>query len=290
MRFDNRSKRTANRHKGNFLLSAALILNSQFLILNCFSQEESSPILEQKEKQSELKKIKSCEGIFYSYEKNGMLSKEGREYSFETYNKSGDLIETILYSPEEKISEITQSSYDSTGKLLEEEKIIPNQRTQKHVYYYKNGLLDYGNVHIDSETVHTCTYYYDNNRLSEIIVEHHIAIEKDVPAQEIIVCKYDDKGNKIREDNYEINLSSERMGSDGNSEKPMYKVIKLISSTSFIYDNNSRIIQSSQFEEKTCVGKTEFKYDAKGNMTEEIYYKDCADKPEYVIKYEYIYY
>ena len=255
-----------------------------------FAQEESSPILEQKEKQSELKKIKSCEGISYSYDKNGTLSKEGHESSFETYNKLGDLIETILYSSEEKISEFTQSKYDSTGKLLDEEKIIPNQPTQKHIYYYKNGLLDYGNVHIDTETVHTCTYYYDNNRLSEIIIEHHIALEKDVPAQEIIVCKYDDKGNKIREDNYEIKLSSERIGSDGNDEKPMYKVIKLISSTSFVYDNNSRIIQSSQFEEKTCVGKTEFKYDEKGNMTEEIYYKDCTDKPEYAIKYEYGYY
>src|ERR1017187_10497260 len=103
-----------------------------------FAQEESSPILEQKEKQSELKKIKSCEGISYSYDKNGTLSKEGHESSFETYNKLGDLIETILYSSEEKISEITQSKYDSTGKLLDEEKIIPNQPTQKHIYYYKN--------------------------------------------------------------------------------------------------------------------------------------------------------
>ena len=255
------------------------------------AQEESSPILEQKEKQSEIKKIKNCEGISYFCEKNGSVSKEGHESSFESYNKFGDLIETILYSPDEKISEITQCEYDSAGKLMEEEKIIPNVPTQTHIYYYaQNEVLDFGNVFMDSEIVHTCTYYYDNNQLSEIIIEHHIAIEKDVPAQEIILYKYDDKGNTIKEEDYEINLSSERTGSDSNDEKPIYKVIKLISKTDFVYDNNSRIIQSSQYDAKTCVSKTEFKYDAKGNMTEEIYYKDCAEKPEYVIKYEYSYY
>ena len=165
------------------------------------AQEESSPILEQKEKQSEIKKIKNCEGISYFCEKNGSVSKEGHESSFESYNKFGDLIETILYSPDEKISEITQCEYDSAGKLMEEEKIIPNVPTQTHIYYYaQNEVLDFGNVFMDSEIVHTCTYYYDNNQLSEIIIEHHIAIEKDVPAQEIILYKYDDKGNTIKEE------------------------------------------------------------------------------------------
>ncbi|MFI5163988.1 MAG: hypothetical protein ACHQHP_01945 [Bacteroidia bacterium] len=254
------------------------------------AQDESSPILQQKEKQSEIKKTKSCTGTYYSYEKNGIVSKEGHKSCVESYNKLGDLTRSVLYSPDEKISETTQCHYDSTGKLMEEEKIIPNLPTQKHTYHYKNGMLNYGEVWMDTEIVHTCYYVYEHKRLAEIITKHHILLEKGIPVQEAIVYKYDDKGNKFEEKDYEIELSSEKTGNDNDDEKPKYKVIKLISKTDFVYDKNSLIVQSKQYEGANCISKSEFKYDVTGNMTEEIHYNGCSENPDYIVKYEYSYY
>ena len=255
------------------------------------AQDESSPLLQQKEKQSEIKKIKTCTGTSCSYGKNGVAEKHGYRSSLESYDANGNLVESILYSPEEKISETTRSKYNIVGKLIEEEKIFPEEAPQKHTYVYdKQGRLDYGKVYMDTAIVHTCTYKYVNDRLSEMIVEHHIQFEKDVPAQEVIIYKYDDKGNKIREEDYEIQLSAEKLGTDNVNAKGNYKIKKLISSTDFMYDANSRVTQSIQYADKNCTGKTQFHYDADGNITEEIYYEGCAEKPEYIIKYDYTYY
>ena len=60
---------------------------------------------------------------------------------------------------------------------------------------------------MDTAVVHTCTYKYENKRLFEIITEHHILIEKDAPPLEAIIYKYDAKGGKIKEEDYEIELS-----------------------------------------------------------------------------------
>ncbi|MBI3500417.1 MAG: hypothetical protein HY063_01370 [Bacteroidetes bacterium] len=255
------------------------------------AQEESSPLLKEKEKESGKKKIKTSTGVFYSC-KNGAPAPTGVKYSMETFNGVGNLLQSFFYSADGELLEAEQYHYDTAQKLVAEKKQLLNLSVQKHLYHYgANGNLEYGEVYMDTELVHTCSYLYDKkNRLSEIITEHHILIEKNIPVQEAIVYAYDESGNKIKESDYEIELSSEKFSKGGDVEKAKYTIKKLISLTDYLYDKNSFITQLILHDEKGCIAKTEFRYDADGKITEEIHYAGCAAKPDYLVKYSYEYY
>lgn len=152
---------------------------------------------------------------------------------------------------------------------------------QKHIFHYKkNGQMDYGQVYMDTMLVHTCTYMYDaNNQLSEVITQHHIAIEKNVPLQEALFYQYDGKGNVIKESDFEVELNGTEI-----------KNKKLISNTEYLHNADLQLIQTIESNDKDCLEKIEFRYKADGTITEELHYLHCGKKPDYALKYSYEYY
>jgi hypothetical protein len=237
--------------------------------------------LKEKEKESGKKKIKTCTGIHFAFDQNGADEKEGKKYSVETFNHSGNIIQSMYFSLNGGLIEASKFHYDTAQKLVLERKQIPNSSPQKHTFHYnKNGRMDFGKVYMDTTLIHTCSYEYDNkNNLIKIITHHHVSLEKNVPAEEAIEYSYDEKGNMVKETDMEVELNGSEL-----------KQKKIISTTQYIYDNNSLIAQSLQYDGKDCKAKTEFHYDADGKLTEEIFYPACEKKPEYKIKYEYQYY
>ena len=246
-----------------------------------FAQEESSPLLKEKEKESGKKKIKTCTETYFVYGQNGVLAQKGIKLSVETFNQAGNIIQSFLYASNGDVTEGSQYHYDAAQKLMVEKKQAANLLVQKHVYHYNtNGKLDYGEVYVDTSLVHTCFYFYDsNNRLMKILTRHRIAFEKNVPAEEAVIYQYDEKGNVIKESDYEAELS----GMDIKNKR-------IISSIEYAYDKDSFVIGQIQKGEKDCLNKTEFKYDGGGKITAEVHYAGCSTKPDHAVKYFYEYY
>ncbi len=242
------------------------------------SQDESSPLLKEREKESQLKKIKTCTGDYFGYDTNGILLSQGARYFFETYDHRGNITGSVNYLLNGDVAEKNQFKYDSAGRVVMEQKIVSGIPAQKHIYHYaQNGNRESGEVYMDTSLVHTCYYMYDSkNRISQIIIRHKISVEKNVPEEEGITYVYDEKGNVVKEFDDELEPDGKRL-----------RVRRNIYTTEYFYNKDFLIIQMIRYEGKNCIGKTEFHYNPGKEITEEVNFNSCSGNPNHVIKYSY---
>jgi hypothetical protein len=195
-----------------------------------------------------------------------LLKKEIFKYNDElkmiesnVFYSDGSLKEKIAYKYDEKSNKVQMSSYDSDGSLI-----------MKHTYMYdKKGNMSEDNIYYEGRLLRKHIYIYDEK--GNMIEENDINSFKSEldPTSSKHTYKYDNYGNIIERRHY--NLIDNR----------------LLSNTVNRYDKNNKVIEFKYFisDGKLSTNIT-YKYDEKGNLTEEYNYWYGSLDYKYIYLYD----
>lgn len=223
----------------------------------------------------------TCNKYEYVYDKNGFIIKktetsEGDDYFGETKvtaieytnDEKGNVLKSVSVR-ENGIVDTKEFSYDSEGRILKETR-SEDYEDYHNIYYIDEYTYDeHGNVlthyhkYHDSEYTDTYDYVYDKNGN---------ALEKKCNGEVDAKYAYDEKGNRIRIENY----------TDGS----------VAESTEYTYDEKGNTVKAVRYDaDGAVVAVKERVYDEKGNLIKETCEKGDSEAEfafnEYVYEYTY---
>lgn len=196
------------------------------------------------------------------------------------FDESGKIIKTIHYGNRENDTLNITNYYYSGDLLVEQLRIKPDGKIMdKTVYHYTLGSLTGESFIIGADTLTTKYFtYYDNGSLKRTTTVYNM--EKNNPVT--TVTYLDEHGNvekiynQIYEDSTKIVLSRYEMQSYKNTYNSLGKLESSIGTMLFGY-----------YETTDTISITSFRYDASGNMTQQLNLKKTDSGEPDSIVYQY---
>lgn len=274
-----------------------LILSCFALLWNCNSTNNKKNYLEENNFSGNVKSVK--ESYYKAIEKFGEIEKvinkdENHLLHYKTFDKSGNLIEDIMYDSKGNIAWHSIHKYNNKGNLVEIEWYESDGTPgTKRVYLYNNSIL-LEEIFFKKNQVFDNKITYSHNKKGEIIEKNQYNTDGSLRYKNKMI--YDKKSNIIEENEYDSigNLSKKwfkKYNKNGYiiEDRIFYPEYKNESISTYSYDLNDNLTELNFLDSNNeIIQKFTYKYDSKRNVIEENEY-DSVETLKNSVNYLYEY-